>query len=59
MQEKKTIEEIMKEGWTEELEFGFGRSSVLYSKKDDRMIYDEIKQQVVVKYNVGMEYVKR
>ena len=59
MIEKKTIEEIMKEGWTEELEFGFGRSSVLYSKKNGRMIYDEIKQQVVVQYNVGGKYEQR
>jgi hypothetical protein len=51
MVEKKTLDELMKEGWTEELEFGFGRKSILYSRKDDRLIYDEIDQNIILTYS--------
>jgi hypothetical protein len=51
MIEHKTLEQIMKEGWIEELEFGFGRKSILYSRKDDRLIYDEIEQNVILTYS--------
>jgi hypothetical protein len=49
----KTIDEIMQEGWTEVSEFGFGRKSIIYEKGTDRMIYDEVKQEIITSYSVA------
>lgn len=53
---KISLEEIMKEGWSETLEFGFGRKSVLYSKNDYRMIYDAENELIVTTYFTGKVY---
>jgi hypothetical protein len=59
MIEKKSIDDLMKEGWVEVLEFGFGRKCVLYKIEGQRLIYDELKSEILSKYPVKENYTKR
>lgn len=47
---KTPLEKIMNEGWKEVLEFGFGRQCVIYERENERMAYDCVKEEIIIKY---------
>jgi hypothetical protein len=47
-----TIEDLMKEGWKEVLELGFGRQCVLYKKDTSRILYNWIEEKIILKYEI-------
>ena len=53
MQEKKTIEEILNEGFKEYGEIGFGKKCVIYVKDNEQILYDEQEGYIILrdKYN--------
>jgi len=53
MSEKKTIEEIMNEGFTEYGEIGFGKKCVIYVKDNEQILYNEREGYIMLrdKYN--------
>ena len=47
---KTTIDDLMKDGWKELLEFGFGRKTIIYARGNERLLYDMINQERGVTY---------
>lgn len=49
---KTPLEKLLKEGWKEITELGFGRNCVVYEKEKERMLYNWIKEEIILKYDV-------
>jgi len=60
MAEKKTIEEILNEGFSEYGEIGFGNKFVIYVKDNEQILYNEKEGYIILreKYNKQVSVLK-
>ena len=49
---KTKLTDILNEGYVELFEFGFGHKAVVYGRGNERLIYDEKSEVVILKYEV-------